>query len=172
MRRRPRRQAVRIREPGRTRSAMVSRIRTAPSRPRHPIGQSASRIDRVYHKYPLLFLDPTLQGDGRNFRTKPRLHLPASKEHCEISRVQCNTSVSSRAPQARRRRAGGALASGGGFVQAQGETMETGVPRSPKPGYPRGTPVPATGVPLFGTFNGNPFMCELGFTWPLLCLLP
>ena len=83
MRRRPRRQAVRIREPGRTRSAMVSRIRTAPSRPRHPIGQSASRIYEVYHKYPLDFLDPTLQGDGRNFRTKPRLHLPASKEHCE-----------------------------------------------------------------------------------------
>ena len=107
MRRRPRRQAVRIREPGRTRSAMVSRIRTAPSRPRHPIGQSASRIYEVYHKYPLDFLDPTLQGDGRNFRTKPRLHLPASKEHCETSRAMQYFSIQSRAagaPQARLRR--------------------------------------------------------------------
>ena len=107
MRRRPRRQAVRIREPGRTRSAMVSRIRTAPSRPRHPIGQSASRIYEVYHKYPLDFLDPTLQGDGRNFRRKPRLHLPASKEHCETSRAMQYFSIQSRAagaPKARRRR--------------------------------------------------------------------
>ena len=107
MRRRPRRQAVRIREPGRTRSAVVSRIRAAPSGPRHPIGQSASRIYEVYHKYPLDFLDPTLQGDGRNFRTKPRLHLPASKEHCEISRAMQYFSIQSRAagaPQARLRR--------------------------------------------------------------------
>ena len=135
MRRRPRRQAVRIREPGRTRSAMVSRIRTAPSRPRHPIGQSASRIYEVYHKYPLDFLDPTLQGDGRNFRTKPRLHLPASKEHCETSRAMQYFSIQSRAagaPKARLRRA----------------SLRRWVRTSPRRNHGnRGTPESETGVP-------------------------
>ena len=52
-------------------------------------------------------------------------------------------------------RACGALPSGGGLVQAQGRTMQNGVPLSRRQGYPRGTPVARTGVPRFGTFNGN-----------------
>ena len=33
--------------------------------------------------------------------------------------------------------------------------MQNGVPLSRRQGYPRGTPVARTGVPRFGTFNGN-----------------